>query len=383
MGLAAVVFLIAGRSGGPSGADSDPVRPEVPESLARDPDLARADEALAAGDPGEALRLLARVRARFPGRPEPVIEIARVEAARQDMRRAIAVAEEAIRIAPRDPRPRMVISELLEQAGDTDQAEKQLTEASALAPRDPEPEFRLGRIAEGRRHNELAMSHYRRALELDPKHTQTAHYLALQLRAASRYEEAIELLERALVTEPTNGGLRCNLAHIHLRRGDAAKAAAEFRRALPSAEEKPEAWYYLGRSLEALGKDDEARHAFRNALEWDPGLHMAWYSLAQLEQRSGHDQAAKEAFQAFDRIKAVKNELSAFRSHVQKHPTDAAALLELARQLLEAGYPREARATLVKARAVSADPAAVEALLERAAQDDARREERLRTLPRP
>lgn len=341
---------------------------EVPVELAQDPEMGLAMEALHAGRPREALAHFKAIRERYPGYPEPLIGLSRIFLALGEIENAIAAAGKAAEIAPESSEALISLGKALEARGDRDGAEKVYLRAAEIAPFDPRPHFRLGQIAESRKHTEVAISRYRKALEANPAFAPAAHYLANQLRNSGNYDEAVRLLTAALARDPANTSLRLNLAQTCLKKGDFEGAAREFRKALEntSPADVPMVYYFLAKALERLGRDGEAMEALGSALQEDPHLHTAWYFLAQIHKRRGEDGEAEKALKEFEKARSLQDSIQKLKSHIDRHPRDLAALLELGKILLDRGKPEEALESLRKAIAIDPGNPQARQLLPRA-----------------
>jgi Flp pilus assembly protein TadD len=78
-------------------------------------------------------------------------------------------------------------------------------------------------------------------------------------------------LERAKRLQPAKASIREALGIAYFRIRRFAEAEGEFRALLELAPTDPYAHYALGRSLEALGRPDEAATHYRLAHSLDPG----------------------------------------------------------------------------------------------------------------
>lgn len=77
----------------------------------------------------------------------------------------------------------------------------------------------------------------------------------------------IENLERMLEKHPDDARLRFGLALEYEKAERWADVAAELERYLHLAEDEGNAWGRLGAALRRLGRDDEARAAYRQGIE--------------------------------------------------------------------------------------------------------------------
>lgn len=338
----------------------------MPRELLEDPEVRSALEASEAGRSGEALAGLQAAHEKFPGYPEPLLALATIHLSRGELQDAVAAARKATRVAPEDAVPFLVLGRALEARGDRDAAEKAYLRAEELAPSDPRPAYHLGRIAAIRKHTDVAIPRFRRALELDPSYAPAAYGLADQLRESGSHDEAAAVISEALARRPHDTDLRLKLADIHLMRGDWESAAREFRRAAEAGADDPMVPYFLSKALEQLGRDDEAIEALRAALRLDPQLHHAWYALYRLLEKTGDAAGAERALSGFQKARALQDSIVRFQGHLERHPRDLEALLELGKLLLERGVPGEALEVARKALALDPqDPRAL-ALLSRA-----------------
>lgn len=339
---------------------------DLPAEFFEDPDVERAEEMIAEGRVKPAVEHLWAAHRRRPEASEPLVELARIYLGVQDLEKATEVARQAWQREGAGTAAHLVLGECLEKTGRANEAEQVYIAAAKRAPERPQAFYRLGRIAAERGQDEVALGWYRKSLEADPAFAPAAHHLAIQFRMAGKYGEAVALLQDALEADPGNASLRCNLAHTYLKAGDPGSAAREFREALPTALEKAETCYFLGRALEMLDKHDEARDAFHAALRWDRHLYMAWYSLAQLEKREGLEESSARAFQEFEKARALRARLAHLRESVMREPRDVARLLEYAQALLERDKPQEALGPLRRAGELDPGNVLVPKLLEQA-----------------
>jgi Tfp pilus assembly protein PilF len=133
-------------------------------------------------------------------------------------------------------------------------AEEEFKKAIALAPRDASVYNDLGYYYYNHGNWALAEQTLRKAVELEPKNQRAWNNLGLSLGEQQHYEESVAAFEKAT----TRGGAQCNLAFI----------------------------------LMTQGKREEARVAFRRALELEPGMRLATTGLARLDRM---DRTARQA----------------------------------------------------------------------------------------
>jgi tetratricopeptide (TPR) repeat protein len=111
-----------------------------------DPDIAKARERLANGDPVEAVRILHVALGRDPQSTAALQAIAEAYLALGDARAAQAAAQKAVRIDPRAARSRAVLGDALAALGDRAGAEEEYRRSLLLHP-DGEVQRKLGEVS--------------------------------------------------------------------------------------------------------------------------------------------------------------------------------------------------------------------------------------------
>lgn len=202
---------------------------------------------------------------------------------------------------------------------------------------------------------------------------------------ASAYERlgdeanARRALERAVLAEPSDAGLRAALARNLFRSGRHDAARVEFRAALDLVPGDPRLYRDLGYTLIALDRGDEAIDALEAARRLgDGGDRSVLLALADLYASRNMDREAASIYQkALDGVQAGAEDWfrlgtlrvragdegparEAFEKALQVAPDHLRTLLALGNLALDAGRVDPARAWYRKALAV--DPNAADAL---------------------
>jgi len=144
----------------------------------------------------------------------------------------------------------------------------------------------------------------RRAIELAPEFTPARANLALVLYRTNRAPEALEELARVTVEDPDNAGTLNLQAAAFGRIGEFDEALALYAQVLKDAPNQPKVWMSYGHMLKTVGKLAEGVAAYRRALAIHPGLGEVWWSLANLKTVtfSDEDIAAMQAALASDAV---------------------------------------------------------------------------------
>ncbi len=110
----------------------------------------------------------------------------------------------------------------------------------------------------------------RKVLVTDPENIAALNALGYTLAdRTQRYQEALELIDRARVAEPDNAAIVDSYGWVLYRLGRNEEALVQLRRAWTLSKD-PEIAAHVGEVLWVLNKKDEARHFFEEARKLDP-----------------------------------------------------------------------------------------------------------------
>lgn len=174
--------------------------------------------------------------------------------------------------------------------------------------------YGLGRVALAQDRPQEAVAHFERVLALQPQATGVHYSLALAYRRLGELEQARSHMKRQgpsqdqpqgaqvrvedpllaeLVRLARSVGLYLQRGGQALRRGDAATAVRELRRAVEVDPQSAPAHQSLASALALGGQVDEAVEHYRRALELDPQNATVAYNLGNLLRRRGKPRQAE------------------------------------------------------------------------------------------
>ncbi|QXE91656.1 PEP-CTERM system TPR-repeat protein PrsT [Geomonas subterranea] len=227
-------------------------------------------------------------KAKGTGKPEAFLALAAFYEKKNNMGKAIAVLDDAVR---RDPR--------------------------AIVPREAK-----GRLL-------LAQKEYKKAIkladEIEPLDPDRGVSLKIKAYTALRQgDKAVEQAQRLIARHPTSARGYLVLAGVHQGAGDTASALAQVNRAIKVEPGSAEPRIMLGELHRARREYPAAQAAFQEALKVKPQSAAAAFALANLLETTGKKQEA----------------LSRYRSIVQEHGSYVPALNNLA-YLCAEGYGKK------------------------------------------
>lgn len=287
---------------------------------------------------------------------------------------SIRLWRDAVAKAPANPGPRIGLAAAFVQAGKLAEAEAQYRALVALAPTHPAAHSGIGNVHHWRGQLEAALPHYRKALELAPDEAVHHYNIALVHLKQGRYEEArrfaeqaiarrtlypaahhtlgqalselgqrdraMQAFHRAVEQDPAFGPAQVELGRDAAARADHAAAVHHFRRAAAALPADVRTHLLLTRSLQALGKWEQAAAACADgAHHCPPHRAMLHHNAATLYLRGGNvanalDQAARTVDAAPDSADA---HLLLARARIAAADRDGAA--QAYRQARRLGHP--------------------------------------------
>jgi tetratricopeptide (TPR) repeat protein len=172
-----------------------------------------------------------------------------------------------------------------------------LLKAAELTPDLPQVHVGLGRARERTGEDRLAQDAYEQALRLDPLHRYARRRLvrlALSRNDLVRARHEAERLVADGPEVPEHHFLAARVATADGRRDD---ARAAYRRAIEAAKgDYPEAYLNLGVLERSAGDFAAARAAYDQALRLRPAYPTAWINVGKLEEAQGRTAEAERAY---------------------------------------------------------------------------------------
>jgi tetratricopeptide (TPR) repeat protein len=219
----------------------------------------------------------------------------------EGLRRAHALATEALTRAPDSPYPHYVLGDLLLDSAPAD-AETEYRKGLATQPTSSDGHRRLAEALRRQSMLDEAASELRDAIRFDPRSARAHSDLALVfegdrkiMEAMAEYREAIRL--DADLIDAHNG-----LAIALARQGRLPDAVAEFREMIRIDPDSATAYYNLASVLADMDQDAESAAALREVIRINPNHYNAHYNLGELFRLEGkYDDAARQ-FREFLRL---------------------------------------------------------------------------------
>lgn len=133
---------------------------------------------------------------------------------------------------------------------------------------------------------------------------------------SERYQEAIELYEKAISLDPFLAIAYTNLGNIRFRLGDPASAETLYVRALEIDAKQSEARYNLGYLMLERGKHAAAIDHFQSALQIDPKFADAHFNLAMAYEAADDRERARRHWRKYIELEPSGSWAEIARSHL-------------------------------------------------------------------
>jgi len=248
------------------------------------------------------LERLEELRQRSPRLLEAQLAIAelcrsqyQITADKSYLERASSAVSATAQLAPADPRPLLLASDLARLRGDLEQAAAALDRLEELAPSSMGLLSRRARIAESRGDLERALKLLNRLVDLQPSWLNLFTLAEVELKSG-HVGEARDHLEQGLAQAPGNRHLMAKLAQLELVDGDLERAEALYRE-LSEDHEHSVFLNNLGLAQLLEGKARAAAASFERSLALNPDHPVNLLNLADAYDLSGDEEAAAQWYE--------------------------------------------------------------------------------------
>lgn len=240
------------------------------------------------GRPAEAQKQLERVTPGTRERADALRLLASLALADDEADRAVLLLGEARAAGASRPEMIRTLAVALRQAGRIAEARSELTLAVAQWPDDPQLRFLLALMVHEMEGEAGALPYMQQVLAAEPGHAGALNYIGFTwAERGERLDEAERMIRAALAARPEDGAIADSLGWVLHRQGRHAEALEALERALSLSPGVAEIEYHRAEVLRALGRKDEARAAYRAAIEaaTDPAEKARYEAAAKRKGR--------------------------------------------------------------------------------------------------
>jgi tetratricopeptide (TPR) repeat protein len=214
---------------------------------------------------------------------EAAVRVAEILAQRGEMEEARRVlAEQRVLFAEHAVPLYIIEAEMLREQGYPAEGARVYDTALGAFPGDPELLYGRAMLAAAQGRLDVLERDLRTILDEDPDHADALNALGYTLAdQTDRYQEAFELISRALKLKPESAAILDSMGWVQYRLGNLEAAIAYLQRAVEK-DGNDEISAHLGEVLWVTGRRDEALKVWRDALELEPGSAIVRDTMQRL-----------------------------------------------------------------------------------------------------
>lgn len=273
---------------------------------------------------------------------------------------AIPLLKLAVRLAPLDPWPYIDLAGQLLRGSRVNEGLGAYLRAMTLAPKEPDSYIHFSHALNGLGLRREAIAVLIEAHRRWPGDAELHGQLGDCLLSAGELVEALRHCSMAIRLEPRNPDHCRRLGQTHLRLREPSLALKIFRKGLSCASGRADLHSGLGEALLQLGRIEEARRAFRDALDIAPDDLQATRNFVLTTELLGHEDtfgAWAALGHLLRRLGRHREAIDSYRRAIARKPDGLPSLLGLARVENTLGNPRNALRHLEAAVAIAPEQA--------------------------
>ena len=191
-----------------------------------------SDAAAGAHRASDSRSLLRTLADREPGNAAVKVELSRDLAAGGDFEAAAALATDAVRLAPDDPRAAEQLASIVADTGDPDRLSPLAESLATRFPGRPDPQYYRATALFLRGRNDDAVTAARVVTDRHPEHARAQNLLGAACATLGRRDCAIAAFEASIRANPRDASAYVNLGQLHLQSADPRAAVRYFDEAL-------------------------------------------------------------------------------------------------------------------------------------------------------
>ncbi|HET9831578.1 MAG TPA: tetratricopeptide repeat protein [Vicinamibacterales bacterium] len=234
------------------------------------------------------------------GRSTPAEHVRRAEeyAAKKDFANAIVEYRTALQQDPKLGTARLKLGDIYAQISDGQNAYREYVRAADTMPDNIDAQLKAGALLLLSNQYAEAKTRAEAVLRMSPRNPGALTLLGNALAGLNDTDGALERLNEAILSDPSQGSLYSNVGVLQLARGDRQMAEASFKKATHAMPDRAEPRVALAHFYRSQGRDAEAEQVLREAVAVDPKSVQANSNLAELYLTTGRASLAEAPLKA-------------------------------------------------------------------------------------
>ena len=222
-------------------------------------------DARQSGNMDDALKDLLRAQAFAPHDPRLLYDLGILEDEMRLYHDADQTLANAEQLQPSNPQILYAVARVKMNLGQLAAAEEKMQGYLKLEPNDASAHYGMGRIFQLGLQFDRAHAEFLRSIELQPVQTEAYYHLGDIALGQGGFDEAIGYFSKTLTRDPKHGGALAGTGEAYFKQKQYIQAEAFLERAVAAAPEYQSGHYYLGLTLERLGRKEDAQRELKLA----------------------------------------------------------------------------------------------------------------------
>jgi tetratricopeptide (TPR) repeat protein len=234
------------------------------------------------------------------GKTSPAAHIKKAEdfAAKKDFANAILEYRQALQQDPKLGDARLKLGDIYAQLSDAQNAYREYVRAADTMPDNVDAQLKAGALLLLANQFAEAKARADAVLRMSPRNPGALTLLGNALAGLHDTDGALDRLNEAIMSDPTQGALYSNLGALQLARGDRQMAEASFKKAMRATPDSAQTRVALAHFYRSQGRDVEAEEVLKEAVTIDPKSIQANSNLAELYLSTGRASLAETPLKA-------------------------------------------------------------------------------------
>ena len=234
------------------------------------------------------------------GRISPTEHVKRAEdyAAKKDFANAIVEYRTALQQDPKLGTARLKLGDIYARLSDGQNAYREYVRAADLMPDNVDAQLKAGALLLLSNQYAEAKTRAEAILRVSPRNPGALTLLGNALAGMNDTNGALDRLNEAILSDPSQGALYSNVGVLQLARGDRQMAEASFRKATRAMPNRAEPRVALAHFFRSQGRDADAEQVLLEAVAVDSKSIQANSNLAELYLTTGRPLLAETPLKA-------------------------------------------------------------------------------------
>lgn len=221
--------------------------------------------------------------------------------------KALEVAQQAVKVAPENPRAQALLCMALLENGSPEEAIGAGLRAVQLAPKYAEAHAYLSLAYRDAQRPNQAFTEAEQAVQLDGDSLDARRALALSLAYVGNFDAAIQQYERAIQIHPRFDALYFEVAMYYKAKDNYEAAIAAYDQVLSMEPENVKAYTRKCETYFQMREDQLASEACEQATQLDPTYPEAWAQLGMVQYTKRNYEGSIESFQKCTQLQTDQN----------------------------------------------------------------------------